>query len=178
VFAGITAIFVRPVGRPWGSGRLGRLCLDARPRHGRGSLGEPGGREGVALQGCERHSPQHGVEMGGTERREALAQSVIRQSGPRAPWLEESQEAPLLQAGPDCRQGMMAVEHREAQRLPPAAAGEPRGGVGGHSVSMSPATASWRHTPSTKGQWATGRIGCMVSAIMPPFYHPAQVGSS
>ena len=131
MFEVITAIFVLPVGRPWCSGRLGRLFIGAIERHGRGILGEPGRRDGVDLQGCERNSPKHGVEIGGKERIEALAQSVIMQGCPREPWLEERQESPLLQAGSDFIQGMMAVENREHQRLHPAAAGEHMGGVGG-----------------------------------------------
>src|SRR5262249_32497886 len=35
-------------------------------------------------------------------------------------------------------------------------------------VAMSAATWSWRTTPSTKGQWATGRICCIATAMRHP----------
>ena len=85
---------------------------------------EPGRRDGIDLQGFERNSPKHGVEIGGKERIEDLAQPVIIQGRPHKPRLEERQEPPFLQAGPDLIQGMMTVENREHQRLHPAAAGE------------------------------------------------------
>jgi hypothetical protein len=81
------AIFVVSMDRAWGHRGGRRLCL---LRHGlwvscigpiegnrRRILMEPQRREGLESKAFERHGPKHLVQVGGKQRVQALAQTVI-----------------------------------------------------------------------------------------------------
>jgi hypothetical protein len=105
--------FARPVG--WPRCPQGRRGIRRRPleRHGRGVLRPPGGRDGLHRQRFEGDGALHPVQIGRTQRREEVAQPIIRARGPRAPRLPQRQDAPVFPPFPHLREGLLALEHRE-----------------------------------------------------------------
>ena len=77
----IMAILAMPVRRPGGSRGLRLVFIRAIEGERRRILMEPGGREGLDLQGVEGDSTKHAVELGGTQRLEELPQPVIMERG-------------------------------------------------------------------------------------------------
>lgn len=88
-------------------------CVLIRPRerHGRGSLGQPGGRQSIDLKRWER--AEHLSKIGGKQGIHDMPQAVIMERGPGSPWLQQLSQAALCQPLPHLLEGMMAVQHRE-----------------------------------------------------------------
>ena len=82
------AIFAMPVSRPGCSRGLRLVFIRAIEGERRRILVQPGGREGIDLQGIERDRPQHPVEMRRKQRLEDLPQPVIMERGALEPGLE------------------------------------------------------------------------------------------
>ena len=128
----ITPIFVVPIGktgrdRPFdGAGLLLRGPIQGASRR---ILMEPGGRDGLDVQGVERDRPKHAVEMRGKQRIEELPQPVIMERCARAAGLEQGEHPTVLQAGPHLIEGMMAIKNRQEQGLHSTATREDMGGV-------------------------------------------------
>ena len=75
------AILARPVRRPGGSRGLRLVFIRAIEGERRRIRGQPGGREGIDLQGMERDRSKHPVQMRRKQRREDLPQPVIMERG-------------------------------------------------------------------------------------------------
>src|SRR5262249_60697451 len=75
------AIFAMPVRRPGGSRGLRLVCIRAIEGERRRILVQPGGRDGIDLQGSERDRPKHPVQMRRKQRLEDLPQPVIVERG-------------------------------------------------------------------------------------------------
>src|SRR5262249_22351187 len=87
----IMAIFAVPIRRPrwdWPLPPVGRLLIRPIESDRRGILMEPGGREGIDLQGMERNRPKHPVQRRRKQRLEDLPQPVIMERGARQARLE------------------------------------------------------------------------------------------
>src|SRR5437899_12874193 len=76
---------------------------------------EPGGREGIDLQGVEGDRLKHAIEIHGNQRVEDLPQPVIMERAALEPGLEEGYRPTVRQAGPHVREGMMAIKTRQEQ---------------------------------------------------------------
>jgi hypothetical protein len=135
----IMPIFAMPIGRTWGdralrtvgvrgTGVLPFLIGPIERDRGR-VLMEPGGWNGIHLQGMQCHSPKHPVQMGRKQGIEDLAQPVIVQRRGGQARLQEGQHPSLLQTRSHLREGMMAIKNREEQSLDPTATREDIGGV-------------------------------------------------
>jgi hypothetical protein len=117
-------------GRLLALGPWARLCLISPLPGERGRLlMEPGGRNGLPLQGLEREHTKPAVEMGGTQGLEELPQPVIMQRGSREAGLEQGEQPTLLQASPDLVEGLMPSQTREEPGLHPAPTREAMGRV-------------------------------------------------
>jgi hypothetical protein len=126
------AILAVPISRP----RRDKSCDGAgflliRPIQGDRCrlLMEPGGREGIHLQGVARDGPKDAVELRGTQGIEDLSQPIIMERGSREAGLEQGYQPTCLQACPDLIEGMMAIKNRQEQRLHATATREDVRGV-------------------------------------------------
>jgi hypothetical protein len=81
------------------------------------------------MEGMARDRPPHSVQRRSTQRLADLPQPVIMARGARQARLEEGEHPTFLQTCPHLREGMLASQHRQAQRLDPTATGEDMGGV-------------------------------------------------
>jgi hypothetical protein len=113
-------IFAVPIGRtrrdqPFD--RAGRLLIGPIESDRRRILMEPGGRDGIDLQGVACDRPKDAVEIGGNQGVEDLPQSVIMERGACEARLEQGYHPTFLQACPDLLEGMMTIEHRQEQGL-------------------------------------------------------------
>jgi hypothetical protein len=90
---------------------------------------EPGGREGIDLQGGERERTKPASERRGKPRIEDRPQPVIMERGAREAGLEEGEHPTVLQACPHLLEGMMTIKHRQEQGLHATATREDMGGV-------------------------------------------------
>jgi len=80
-----------PIGRPrWDKSFdwAGLLLIGSVEGDRRRILMEPGGREGLDLQGVEGDRPKHAIEIHGKQRVEDLPQPVIMERGALEPGLE------------------------------------------------------------------------------------------
>jgi hypothetical protein len=78
----IAPIFAVPIGRPRRDKsciRVGLFLIGPIQENGRRILMKPRGREGIDLQGVQRNSPEHAVEMCGKQRIQDLSQPIIMQ---------------------------------------------------------------------------------------------------
>src|SRR5262249_21191450 len=128
----IPPIFAVPISRPgWDKprNRADRLLIGPIQADRRRILMEPGGREGIDLQGVEGDSPKDAVELRGKERIENLAEAVIVQRGSAQAILEQGEYPALLQTCPHLIQGMMPIENRQEQGLHATATREHMGRV-------------------------------------------------
>jgi len=82
------AIFAMPVSRPGGSRGLRLVFIRAIEGERRRILVQPGGREGIDLQGIERDRPKPPVERRRKQRLEDLPQPVSMERGARQARLE------------------------------------------------------------------------------------------
>src|SRR5262252_3851545 len=87
----------RPPRRDRSFAQAGFLLVGPLQAERRRILLEPGGREGLDLQGVEGESPKHAVELGGTQRLEDLPQPVIMERGACEAGLEQGEHPTLLQ---------------------------------------------------------------------------------
>ena len=85
---------------------------------------EPGSGDDRDLKRPQGHSTQHLIEVGRTEGIEDLPQAVIIEDDPLQPRMEERQHSTLLSACRYLIEGMMAIQHRQEQRLHPTSTGE------------------------------------------------------
>jgi hypothetical protein len=86
------AILAGPIGRPRRDKPFDRAdCRLISPIQGDRCriLMEPGGREGIHLQGVERDRPEHAIELRGKQGIEALPQPIIMERGSRKAGLEQ-----------------------------------------------------------------------------------------
>src|SRR4029450_4016541 len=114
----IPPIFAVPISRPGGDkprNRADRLLIGPIQADRRRILMEPGGREGIDLQGVECDSPKDAVELRGKQRLENLAEAVIVQRRSSQAILEPGEHSALLQTCPHLIKGMMAIENRQEQ---------------------------------------------------------------
>jgi hypothetical protein len=128
----IMPIFAVPIGRtrrdqPFD--RVDLLLIGSIERDRRRILREPGGRDGIDLQGVEGDSTKHAVEIGGKQGLEDLPQSIIMERGACEAGLEQGYHPTLLQACPYLIEGMMAIENRQEQGLDSTATREDMRGV-------------------------------------------------
>src|SRR5262245_61244514 len=126
------SIFAVPLSRPRRDrpcAGAGFLLIGSIQGDRRRILMEPGGREGIALQGVEGDRPKHAVERCGKQRLEHLPQPVIMERGAREAGLEQGEHPALLQTCPHLLERMMAIEHRQEQGLYSTATREDRCGV-------------------------------------------------
>jgi hypothetical protein len=96
-------IFAVPIGRPrWDRAfaRPDRLVLGPIEGDRRRILMEPGGREGIDLQGIEGDGTKHPVERRGKQRLEHLSEVIIVQRRASQAILAQGEHPALLQAGP------------------------------------------------------------------------------
>ena len=127
----IMAIFAVPIRRTrWDLPPRGGLLLIG-PIEGdcRRILVQPGGCDGIDIQGIEGERTTYPVQMRSQQRIEALPQPVIMERGSRQARLEEGEHPTFLQTCPYLREGMMAIQHRQEQSLDLTATGEGMGGV-------------------------------------------------
>src|SRR6516164_10494311 len=90
---------------------------------------EPGGREGIDLQGVEGDGTKDTVKLRGKQRLENLAEAVIVQRRSPQAILEQGEHPALLQTCPHLIQGMMPIENRQEQGLHSTATREHMGRV-------------------------------------------------
>src|SRR5215831_1416538 len=90
---------------------------------------EPGGREGIDLQGVEGDSTKDAVELCGKQRLKKLAEAVIVQRRSSQAILEQGEHPALLQTYPHLIKGMMPIENRQEQGLHATATREHMGRV-------------------------------------------------
>jgi len=90
---------------------------------------EPGGREGIDLQGVEGDGTKDAVALRGTQRLEHRAEAVIVQRRSSQTILEHGEHSALLSACPHLIEGMMASENRQEQRFYATATREDMRGV-------------------------------------------------
>src|SRR5262249_28020924 len=112
----ITPIFAVPIGRPgWDQpcDRARRLRIGPIQGDRGRILMEPGGREGIDVQGVEGDGPKHAVEIRAKQRLEHLAEAVIVQRHSSEAILEDGEHPALLQACPHLIKGMMAIKNGE-----------------------------------------------------------------
>src|ERR1043166_4989480 len=95
----ITPIFAVSIGRTrWDKpfARASLLLIGPIQANRRRILMEPGGCQGIDLQGVKRDRTKHAVEMRGKERLQDLPQPVIMERGSREAGLEQGDHATLL----------------------------------------------------------------------------------
>src|SRR5262245_16716146 len=128
----LTPIFAVPIGRPgWDQpcDWSGRLLIGPIQGDGRGILMEPGGREGINVQGVECDGTKDAVELRGKQRLENLAETVIVQRRSSQAILEQGEHPALLPARPYLIEGMVPIENRQEQRFYATATREDLRGV-------------------------------------------------
>ena len=116
VLEGIPPILAGPISRPgWAKPRTRaeRLLRGPLQADRRRIRMEPGGREGIDLQGVEGDSTQDAGARRGTQRREQLAAAVSVPRRAAQALLEPGEPPALLQTCPHLLQGMMPSEHRQ-----------------------------------------------------------------
>jgi hypothetical protein len=116
----ITPSFAVPIGRAGRDqpfDRAGLLLLGPRQGERCRILMEPGGRDGIDVQGVEGDGPKHAVEMCAKQRLENLAEAVIVQRHSSKAILEQGEHPALLHACPhlitDLSPQSKALEVRE-----------------------------------------------------------------
>jgi len=112
----IPPIFAVPISRSgWDQPRhrADRLLIGPIQADRRRILMEPGGREGIDLQGVEGDSTTDAVELCGTQRLKKLAEAVIVQRRSSQAILEQGEHPALLQTCPHLIQGLMPIENRQ-----------------------------------------------------------------
>mgnify|MGYP003449816873 CR=1 FL=1 len=129
-FAVIATVLAMPIGRVGRLRALRLVRLRALQGNGRGILMQPGRREGIDLQGCERDGAQDTVEMRGTQRIKARPYPVIVEPGARSPRLQERYHAPLFQASRHLVEGMLPIQNGQHQGFDPTPTRAHMGGVG------------------------------------------------
>src|SRR5262249_55961489 len=116
----IMPIFAVPIGRPRRDeplGWAGLLPISPITADSRRILMEPGGREGIDLQGVEGDGTKDAVELRSKQRLENLAEAVIVQRRSSQAILEQGEHPALLQARPHLIEGMMPIENCQEQRF-------------------------------------------------------------
>jgi hypothetical protein len=108
----VTPVLALPVGRPRRPRPLRGGLIDPREGQRGGILRQPGRREGLALQGCERARTHHRVEMGRQQGIEERPAAGLMEGGPRASRLHQRHPATLLQASPALGEGLRPSQKR------------------------------------------------------------------
>src|SRR5262249_27776093 len=127
----IMAIFAVPIRRTrwdWPLTPVGLLFIGPIEGDRRRILVQPGGRDGIDIEGMERDRPKHAVQRRRKQRLEDLPQPVIMERGARQARLEQGYHPAFLQTCSHLIEGMMAIQNRQEQRLDPTATGEDMGG--------------------------------------------------
>src|SRR5262249_4982342 len=128
-FAIVPPVFARPVSRPRSPQRLRFVLIGPIAGKRGGALRPPRGRDGIDLQGLESHGTKLGVEMGRTQRIEAVPQPVIIAGGTGEPCLQQGPHPTLFEPSPDFREGMRPVQNRAHQGFDSTPTREPMGRV-------------------------------------------------
>jgi hypothetical protein len=132
LFEIIMSIFAVPISRTrrdWPVAPVRLLLISPIEGDRRRILVQPGGRDGIDLQGIEGDGPKYLVEMNGEEGIENLSQSRVMDGGALEPRLQQGQHPPFFQAGPHLVEGMMAIENRQEQGFYSTATREDMRGV-------------------------------------------------
>jgi len=114
--------------RPWG---LGGIFLRALEGKGGGGLMPPGRRHGIAVQRFERDGTQHPMEVGRTQRLQAMPQPIVMPRGSREPWLQPRHQAMLFQPFAYLVKRRVALEKRQHPGCDPTPTREHKRRVGG-----------------------------------------------
>jgi hypothetical protein len=107
----ICAVPIGRTRRDWPFAPVGLLLISPIEGDRRRLLGQPGGRDGIDLQGMERDRTTHTVQIHRKQRSEDLPEPVIMARGARQARLEYGEPPPFLQTCPYLLEGMMAIEN-------------------------------------------------------------------